>query len=144
MLPPICDCSAAPGSGGKKRPLWRTMRRSSAVLRPASTQVRQRSGSNERTRVRRSRETTTPPSKRNRPCGEAGPAPAGDDCNTALVAPRDDLGYVLDGLRQDHGVGAAVDPSRLGLVGQVGRRSAVEDRSRREERAQIVCTSAVT
>jgi hypothetical protein len=75
--------------------------------------------------------------ERNRPCGEAGPAPAGDECNTTFVAPRDDLGYFLDGLREDHGVGAARDPSRLGLVSQVGRRSAVEDRSRREERAQI-------
>jgi hypothetical protein len=75
--------------------------------------------------------------ERYRPCGEAGPAPAGDDRNTTFVAPRDNLGYFLDVLRQDHGVGAAVDPSRLGLVSQVGRRSAVEDRSRREERAQI-------
>jgi hypothetical protein len=54
-----------------------------------------------------------------------------------FVTPRDNLGYFVDGPREDDGVGAAPDPACLGLVGEVGRRSAVEDGFGREERAQL-------
>ncbi len=67
-LPPICDCSAAPGSGGNQRPLPRAIRRTSAVETPASTWIRHWSGSNARTRAIRPVPTTTPP------CGTAPPA----------------------------------------------------------------------
>jgi hypothetical protein len=60
-LPPMHDCSAAPGSGGKNSPFSRARRRTSAVRTPASTSIRHSSGSNERTRVSRSVATTTPP-----------------------------------------------------------------------------------
>ena len=46
MLPPICEISAAPGSGGKRRPLSRASRWTSPVVTPASTCIRQSSGSN--------------------------------------------------------------------------------------------------
>ncbi len=61
MLPPIWDDSAAPGSGGNHTPLSRAIRRSSAVGTPASTWMRQSSGSNARTVVIRASETITPP-----------------------------------------------------------------------------------
>ena len=67
MLPPICDCSAAPGSGGKSRPLSRASRRTSAVRHARLDLGPPQQGSNERTRVSRSSETTTPPSIGTRP-----------------------------------------------------------------------------
>ena len=116
MLPPICDCSAAPGSGANSRPPSRAIRRSSAVRNPASTSMRQTSGSNERTRFeplereddaavernraagvaraaaarddrrRRSRNTTRRPPQPPRPCGGGRPLPRG----RAGRAPRSD------------------------------------------------------
>ena len=52
-LPPICDCSAAPGSGGNSSPFSRASRCTVAVVTPASTSIRHSSGSNERTRFSR-------------------------------------------------------------------------------------------
>jgi hypothetical protein len=62
MLPPICDCSGAPGSGANIRPLSRASCLSRPVGTPASTWTRHSSGSNERTRSTRSSARTTPPS----------------------------------------------------------------------------------
>ena len=67
-FPPICDCSAAPGSGGNQSPLPRAIRRTSPVVTPASASIRQSRGSNLRTRAIRAVPRTIPP------CGTAPPA----------------------------------------------------------------------
>ncbi|MDX6681967.1 MAG: hypothetical protein QOG94_2006, partial [Solirubrobacteraceae bacterium] len=40
IVPPSCDCSAAPGSGGKYRPLSRARRAIVCVVTPASACIR--------------------------------------------------------------------------------------------------------
>ena len=60
---------SAPGSGGNTSPFSRASRWTRRVTTPASTCARQSSGSNERTRLIRSSESTTPP-----PTGTAPPA----------------------------------------------------------------------
>ena len=136
MLPPICDCSAAPGSGGKKRPFSRASRRTSAVRSPASTQIRHRSGSKARTRVIRSRPRTTPPSRGTAPAAKPGAAPARHDRHLVLVAPGDDAGDLLGRRRQRDRVGAALDAAVLGRVRQVGRRRRA-DRARPQQLAEL-------
>ena len=62
-LPPICDCSEAPGSGGKHSPFSRAIRCTWRVLTPASGVIRHSAGSSSRTaRIRSSAHTTPPPS----------------------------------------------------------------------------------
>ena len=78
-----------------------------------------------------------PTVERHGPGGEAGSSSARDDRNAAVVTPPDNLGYLVGGSRHDDGVGAAPDSARLGLVGEVGRGSAIEDGFGREERAQL-------
>src|SRR5205814_10224687 len=76
-FPPICDCSAAPGSGAKSRPPPRAVCRTAAVVTPASTSIRHSRGSKERTRVSRSSATTTPPSTGTAPAAYPVPPPRG-------------------------------------------------------------------
>ena len=77
MFPPICDCSAAPGSGGKLSPLSRARRRTVAVVTPDSTCIRQSPGSKARTRFSRSSEITTWPSEGTAPPANPVPPPRG-------------------------------------------------------------------
>ena len=75
-------------------------------MTPASTWIRQSSGSNERILSSRSSARTTPPS-RYRSAGEPGAAAARDDRDVALVAPREHGGDLLGARRHHHRVGAA-------------------------------------
>ena len=74
--------------------------------------------------------------ERHCPGGEARASPTRNDWNTLFVTPPDNPGYFLGTPREHDGVSAAPDTARLGLIGEVGRRSAVEDGFVREERAQ--------
>ena len=120
-LPPICDCSAAPGSGGNRSPFSRASRRTSPVRSPASTQIRHRSGSKERT-PRHPLEAEDDPALGHRAGRESGAAAPRHDRHLVLVAPADHGGHLVRARRQRQGVGAAPDAAMLGRVGQICRR----------------------
>ena len=77
-LPPICDCSAAPGSGGKSRPFSRASRRTSPVahagldLHPPEQRV-ERADARHAARA----PSTTPPSNGTAPPAKPVPPPRG-------------------------------------------------------------------
>ncbi len=76
-LPPICEDSAAPGSGGKHRPFSRASRCTVAVVTPASTSMRHWSGSSARTLRRRSSPSTIPEPRGTAPPAQPVPPPRG-------------------------------------------------------------------
>ena len=84
MLPPSCEISAAPGSGGNRSPLSRASRCTAPVVTPASTCIRQSSGSNWRTLFSRSKPITMPPSTGTAPPASPVPPPravSGTSCS---------------------------------------------------------------
>ena len=76
MLPPICDCSDAPGSGGNRRPFSRARRCSVPVRTPASTWIRHSSGSKLQHPIQPGEVDDDPAVDRDRAAGEAGAAAA--------------------------------------------------------------------
>src|SRR5512146_2272315 len=99
MLPPIWLISAAPGSGGKRRPFSRASRWMSPVVTPASTWMRHSRGSNWRTRFIRSKPITTPPTTGIAP-------PARRERDVLLVAPAHHRRDLFGGGRKHDRVGS--------------------------------------
>ena len=143
MLPPICDCSAAPGSGGKQQAALARepahARRSARRPRPGSATAADRTRAS---RAMRSRSSTTPPADRHRAAREPGAAAARHDRHLVLVAPGHHRRHLLGVAGKHHGVGNALQPGRLGGVGAVQRGRRVEHRVRPNDRGQVIGESA--
>ena len=107
MLPPICDCSGAPGSGANIRPLSRTSCLQAAG-RHAGLDVDPPELGLERADpvepVEREHDAAV---RAPRPPRAPGPAAARDDRHVALVAPREHGGDLLGAPRQHDRVGPA-------------------------------------
>ena len=135
MLPPICDCSAAPGSGANKQ----------AALACDPSQL---AGAKPRLdldapdeRIERAHAVETfereddSAVERDGAPGITSPAAARHDCDAVRVTPRDNLGDFLCCPRERHRIRATDQSARLGHVGEVG--SGRRDDVRGDSRAQV-------
>ena len=106
-------------------------------MTPASTSIRQSSGSIERTRPQ-PLEPEHDAAERDGAAREAGAAAARRDRDVVLVAPGDDLGDLVGGPRQHDRVRVPAQAARLGRVREVGRGHAVEHEGVAEAGAQLL------
>ena len=120
-LPPICDCSAAPGSGANNSPFSRasrcTWRVRHARLRLHSPKRRIELAH----ATAGARASNDPAVHRHRTAGKARAPATGDDRHLVCIAPAHHRGHLLGASRQHHRLGAPLHPAAARAVAVVGR-----------------------
>jgi hypothetical protein len=136
MLPPICDCSAAPGSGREEQPVGtrETVQvcgaKAGLDLDPPEMRVELAYGGHSLER------DDEPAVDRNCAAGQTGAAATGRHDHGVTRTPREQAGHLVGALGKGDGVGATAQAAPLCRVGQVLRGWRL-DASCSEEPAQV-------